>query len=127
VTDAGIDAVAEWVRAELPRLDRPIELRVAIAEVHNLERAEATRLLRQRLDMRVAERAEYAESRAIVDARGVPSQFVLELGMRESLLDAEEEWLRDLVGRLEAGEIGWGAIDPVTRTRLNAPREATHA
>ena len=127
VTDAGTAAIAEWVRAELPRLDRPIEIRVAIAEVHNLDRFEATRLLRQRLQVLLAERAEYADSRATVDARGVPAQFVLELGLRERLLDAEAEWLSDLVDRLESGDIPWGELDPTTRTRLDAPREATHA
>ena len=127
VTDAGTAAIAEWVRAELPRLDRPIEIRVAIAEVHNLDRAEATRLLRQRLRVLIAERAEYAESSASVDARGVPAQFVLELRLRERLLDAEAEWLSDLVDRLESGDIPWGELDPATGTRLDAPREATHA
>ena len=127
VTDAGTAAVADWVRAELPRLDRPIEIRVAIAEVHNLDRAEATRLLRHRLEVLIAERAEYAESSASVDARGVPAQFVLELRLRERLLDAEAEWLSDLVDRLESGDIPWGELDPATGTRLNAPREATHA
>ena len=38
VTEAGSAAVADWVRAELPRLDRPVETRVAIAEAHNLDR-----------------------------------------------------------------------------------------
>ena len=127
VTDAGTAAVGDWVRAELPRLDRPIEIRVAIAEVHNLDRAEATRLLRQRLQVLIAERAEYAESSASVDARGVPAQFVLELRLRERLLDAEAEWLSDFVDRLESGDIPWGELDPATGTRLNAPREATHA
>ena len=125
VTDAGSAAVVEWVRAELPRLDRPVEIRVAIAEAHNLDRAEATSLLRQRLQALAAEREAYAESRARVVAREVPEQFVLELGRRETLLQAEEQWLGTLVARLASGDIGWGAIDPETRTRLNATREAT--
>ncbi len=126
VTDAGSAAVRDWVRAELPRLDRPVEIRVAIAEAHNLERDEATGLLRLRLDALAAERRAYEESRATVVDRGVPEQFVLELGRRETLLRAEEEWLGMLVRRLDSGDIAWGEIDPATRTRLTATRETTH-
>lgn len=127
VTDAGCAAVADWVRAELPRLDRPVETRVAIAEAHNLDRTEAISLLRQRLDALVAERAAYADSRAAVMDRGVPEQFLVELGRAETLLRAEAEWLETLLVRLESGEVGWGAIDAETRTRLNTTRETTHA
>ena len=127
VTDAGTAAVLDWVRAELPRLDRPVEIRVAIAEAHNLERGEATSILRQRLQALADERIAYAESRAKVLAREVPEQFVLELGRRETLLQAEEIWLRSIVSRLESGDIAWGPIDSETRTRLTATREATHA
>ena len=38
VTDAGAAAVTEWVRRELPRVDRPAEFRIALAEAHNLDR-----------------------------------------------------------------------------------------
>ena len=48
VTDAGTAAVAEWVRRELPRVDRPAEFRVALAEAHNLDRDEVVVLLRER-------------------------------------------------------------------------------
>ena len=40
VTDAGRAAVTEWVRRELPRVDHPAEFRIALAEAHNLDRAE---------------------------------------------------------------------------------------
>jgi len=43
---AGADAVQTWLRAELPRVDHPIEFRVALAEAHNLERDEVIALLR---------------------------------------------------------------------------------
>ena len=46
---AGAEAVREWLRAELPRVDHPIEFRVALAEAHNLERDEVIALLRERV------------------------------------------------------------------------------
>ncbi|MCB0891037.1 MAG: PadR family transcriptional regulator, partial [Propionibacteriaceae bacterium] len=36
VTEAGRNMVPEWVRAELPRIDRPEQFRVALSEAHNL-------------------------------------------------------------------------------------------
>ena len=36
LTDRGRDAVTDWVRRELARIDRPGEFRVALAEAHNL-------------------------------------------------------------------------------------------
>ena len=38
LTDGGPRAVGEWVRRELPRIDRPAEFRIALAEAHNLDR-----------------------------------------------------------------------------------------
>src|SRR5690606_12874419 len=40
ITDAGSDALRDWVRRELPRIDRPAEFRVALAEAAGLERDE---------------------------------------------------------------------------------------
>jgi DNA-binding PadR family transcriptional regulator len=45
LTDAGHAAVVEWVRRELPAIDRPAQFRVALAEAHNLPREEAIALL----------------------------------------------------------------------------------
>ena len=39
---------SEWVRRELPRIDRPGEFRIALAEAHNLDRDEVIALLRTR-------------------------------------------------------------------------------
>src|SRR6478735_1828722 len=47
-TEAGAEADVEWVRRELPRVDRPAEFRVALAEAHGLDRDEAVALLRER-------------------------------------------------------------------------------
>ncbi|MGB6126479.1 MAG: PadR family transcriptional regulator, partial [Gordonia sp. (in: high G+C Gram-positive bacteria)] len=55
LTDAGRDAVVAWVRAELPQNTRPAQFRVALAEAHNLDRAEAVELLSQRRDALIAD------------------------------------------------------------------------
>ena len=45
VTEAGRNMVPEWVRAELPRIDRPEQFRVALSEAHNLPPDEVVDLL----------------------------------------------------------------------------------
>src|SRR6478735_4350293 len=44
-TDLGREAVGEWVRRELARIDHPAEFRIALAEAHNLDRDEVDALL----------------------------------------------------------------------------------
>lgn len=109
LTDAGRDAVAEWVRRELPRIDHPAEFRIALAEAHNLSSAEVVQLLKTR-------RVALAESHSLVreglgDARdrGVPEQFLLEVEREENLLDVELHWLDGLIRRLDHHVFPWGA------------------
>lgn len=124
LTDSGRVAVAEWVRRELPRIDRPADFRVALAEAHNLDRGEAVLLLRER-------RAALAESASAAAAgvraargRGVHEQFLIERDREQALNEAELAWLDRLLPRLESDEFVWGTADLPRTERYLAEREA---
>lgn len=122
-TDAGATAVVEWVRRELPRVDRPVEFRVALAEVHGLARDEAMELLRAR-------RATLADTlRPLVDNRrqaldaGVPEQYLIELGREAALLVADLAWLDATLEHIADPDFAWGR-DDVPSERYLAQRKA---
>ena len=115
VTDAGGDAVTEWVRRELPRVDHPAEFRIALAEAHNLDRAEVVSLLRTHRDARAAAQTHIATGLHAATARGVPTQYLLELEREATLLAADLEWLDRLIQRLEGEEFPWGSHEPSQR------------
>ncbi|MET0297232.1 MAG: PadR family transcriptional regulator [Microbacterium sp.] len=108
VTDAGTRAVVEWVRRELPRIDRPAEFRVALAEAHNLERDEAVALLRDRLAELTRQQAALADGHRGALHRHVPEQYLLEVDREVALLAAELAWLHGLLTRLEDPAFVWG-------------------
>ncbi|WP_106815802.1 PadR family transcriptional regulator [Microbacterium timonense] len=108
VTDAGAAAVVEWVRRELPRVDRPAEFRVALAEVHNLERAEALELLRARRAALADMRRSLIDGRRHALAEGVPEQYLIELGREGALVEAEVAWMDATLPRIEHPELAWG-------------------
>ncbi|MFC8681894.1 PadR family transcriptional regulator [Microbacterium ureisolvens] len=122
-TDAGAAAVLEWVRRELPRVDRPAEFRVALAEAHNLERAEATALLRERRVALAEAHRVVTEGHAGARAKGVPLPYLLEIDRAEALDRAELEWLDRLIARIDDPDFPWGS-DPEPSDRYIAQREA---
>jgi len=115
VTDAGRQAVTEWVRRELPRVDHPAEFRIALAEAHNLDRGEVIPLLRTHREARAAAQARNAAGHQAAVAKGVPTQYLLELEREGSLQAADLEWLDHLIRRLEGEEFPWGTHEPSQR------------
>ena len=109
VTDAGTRAVIEWIRRELPRIDRPAEFRVALAEAHNLEREEAVPLLRTRRAALAAAHIELTAGRQKAATREVPEQYLLEVDRELVMLSADLTWLDALIARLERDDFPWGA------------------
>lgn len=110
-TASGRDAVTEWVRRELPRIDRAAEFRIALAEAHNLDRDEVVELLvTRRVALTAAQRALVA-GRADARDRGVPDQFLLEVEREELLMDVELHWLGSLITRLEQHRFPWGIAE----------------
>lgn len=108
LTDAGAAAVAEWVRRELPRVDRPAEFRVALAEAHNLGREEALALLRARRDALSDGHRALVEAHRDARAKGVAEQYLLEVWRSEALTAAELAWLDELIAHVDDPGFAWG-------------------
>lgn len=123
-TDAGADAVGEWVRRELPRTDHPAEFRIALAESHNLERDEVIALLRERRTALADSHVLHRDGRLKALATDVPEQFLVEVEREAVLADAELTWLDALIGRLERHDFEWGAATAPRSERYLAQREA---
>jgi len=109
VTDAGARAVTEWVRRELPQVDRPAEFRVALAEAHNLDREEVVSLLRTRREALAAGLAALTDGHDLACAKGVPAQYLLEIDRDLTLRSAELGWLDGLLARLVHPDFIWGS------------------
>lgn len=123
VTDAGAAAVVEWVRRELPRVDRPAEFRVALAEAHNLPRDEAVALLRTRRDALTDAHRAVVEGHARARAKDVPEQYLLEVDRDEAMLTAELGWTDALFARIDRPDFPWGAAEQPSERYL-AQRKA---
>lgn len=124
LTDAGRQVVLDWVRREIPRIDRPVEFRVALAEVHNLERDEAVSLLRERETALAASLELHQGGRAKALAKGVPDQYLIEVEREGILLEAELTWLRELIARVAETDYPWGDAAGMPTDRYLAQREA---
>ncbi|MCJ1706131.1 PadR family transcriptional regulator [Microbacterium sp. VKM Ac-2923] len=108
---AGRRAVEEWVRAELPQIDRASDFRVALSEAHNLEREEVVALLDQRRELLVASVDEHRTGLGGAAARETPEQFLVELQRQSALLDAELAWQDSLRARLADRSLAWGIAE----------------
>lgn len=108
LTAAGDDVIAEWIRAELPRIDRPAEFRVALAEAHNLPREEVVPLLDRRRELLAAALDALDERLTEAAGRRVPFQFLVEADRERALLSAELAWQDALRARLVARDLPWG-------------------
>ncbi len=122
LTDAGEAAVLEWVRRELPALDRPIEFRVALAEAHNLSREETLALLRERLTALDDAHEVHRDGLADARAKGTLEQYLVEVDRERALLEADRDWLADFIARLAHPDFVWGAHEQTDR--YLAQREA---
>jgi DNA-binding PadR family transcriptional regulator len=124
LTDAGRDAVVAWVQREIPRVDRPAEFRIALAEAHNLERAQVVELFRARRIALVADHGLHRDSLRRARETAVPEQVLVELERQEALLDAELRWLDTLLTRLDADQLPWGPSAFTKSDRYIAQRKA---
>lgn len=115
VTNAGTRAVREWIRRELVRVDRPAEVRIALAEAHNLERSEVVALLGERRTALAALRDLHESGLRGAVAKGVPHQYLIELEREGALLRTDLDWLDRLIARLDGEEFPWGTHEPTER------------
>jgi DNA-binding PadR family transcriptional regulator len=124
LTDAGRSAVIAWVQRELPRVDRPAEFRIALAEAHNLERDDVVELLGDRRTALVEEHAMHRDGLDTAHAKGVPAQVLVEIERQEVLLEAELRWLDAFLTRLDGDELPWGPSAFTDSDRYLAQRKA---
>ncbi|GAA5034389.1 PadR family transcriptional regulator [Microbacterium fluvii] len=124
LTDAGREAVPEWVRRELPVIDRPAEFRVALAEAHNIARDEVVALLMERRAALAASDSYHRSGREKALEKAVPEQYLLEIEREHVLAEAELHWLDGLIARLERHDFEWGPTTGPHSDRYLAQREA---
>ena len=113
LTDAGRDAVTEWVRRELPRNDRPAQFRVALAEAHNLDRDEVIALLTLRREGLAADLEVHRRGLSDATGRGVQPQFLIEVDRQADLIETDLRWTDRLLHRLADPDYAWG-VDSAT-------------
>lgn len=111
LTDAGRDAVVDWVRAQLPQNTRPDRFRVALAEAHNLDRAEVITLLTQRSIALATDLDTHITGLTEAAARGVGDQFLIEVDRQRHLLQTDLRWTEGLLARLADPEFPWGVTE----------------
>lgn len=126
LTDPGRAAVIEWLRRELPRIDRPAEFRIALAEAHNLDRDEVVDLLTVRRKALADAHVYHSDGRTKALAKDVPEQYLVEIERQTALLDAELAWLDDFIRRLNRNDFPWGTTVQSSERYL-AQREAARS
>lgn len=124
LTDAGREALLIWLRQELSAIDRPSEFRIALAEAHNLERADTIVCLRARRAALDEGHGLHRDGLISARAEGAPEQVLVEFERQEVLLDAELRWIDSLIDRLEAEEFPWGPSAFDYSDRYRAQRKA---
>lgn len=124
LTDAGTDALVDWLRRELSVIDRPAEFRIALAEAHNLERADVIECLRTRRAALDEGHVMHRDGLVGARAKAVPEQVLVEFERQEALLEAELRWLDSLIDRLDAEEFPWGPTAFENTDRYLAQRKA---
>ena len=126
LTEDGPAALAQWVRAHLGRADGAQNFRVALAEAHNLDRAEATVLLAARRDALAAEYAALTAGLHDARGRGFSEQYLIEVDRHTALLRADLDWTDSLLARLTGEGFPWGPGDltPENRAARQTMRKA---
>ncbi|MBM7368317.1 PadR family transcriptional regulator [Gordonia hydrophobica] len=122
LTDAGRDAVVDWVRTQLPLDTHPAQFRIALAEAHNLDRDEVTELLTRRRTALAADLDRHRDGLADALERGVPEQFLIEVDRQSHLIATDLHWIDALLDRLADPDFVWGVSDaPPTAHRTDDP------
>lgn len=111
VTDAGREHMRAWLRAELVRIDSEGEFRVALAEAHNLERADVHALLSERRAVLEAQFREHRAGLTLARKKGVPEQYLVEIARADALQAAELAWLDTVLTDLRDDNVTWGVHD----------------
>lgn len=120
----GERALHDWVRRELPRIDRATEFRLALAESHNLPLEEVADLLERRCEaLRAASERDAAAIRTALE-RGVAEVHLVESQRNDAAQRADLAWLESLVARLRSGGLPWRAHTSQNSEQYLAQRKA---
>jgi len=104
---AALPVLTDWVRRGLGNADRAAEFRVALAEAHNLPRAEVIELLGARHETLREERDQLHQKLEQARTRGVPEQFLIEVDRHVAMLSGELSWSAGLLERLADPRFAW--------------------
>jgi DNA-binding PadR family transcriptional regulator len=85
---------------------------MAIGEAHNLPLPKVIQLIRTRLAALAVDREQGMTDYNEVQAKGVPTRFLLDAPYLLAMHDAEVAWLEQLIADLESGAIDWEAEKP---------------
>lgn len=106
--DSGREAVATWVRDELPRINRPSAFSIALAEAHNLPREEVIALLTARKNTLAQDLNTLDTELTQAQNEGTPSQYLLNFEREVILLDADLRWNTAIVAHISSPTVAWG-------------------
>jgi DNA-binding PadR family transcriptional regulator len=128
LTGAGRDGFAERLRAMVaePANEYP-QFQVAMALLHELDRADALTQLRRRA---LLLEAQVAAERVVCERlteRGLPELYWVEVDLRRHLRAAELSWTRRIIERLESQELAWPDECDMTAPRLSLVHERKNA
>ncbi|MEQ6896390.1 PadR family transcriptional regulator [Microbacterium sp. KR10-403] len=125
LTEAGQPAIEHWVREHLAG-DGVQNFRVALAEAHNLPRAEVAALLSMRREALAVEYTVVEAGLHSAHERGVSDQYIVELDRHIALLRADIDWTDSLLARLEREDYPWGdeGLTPENIEARDAMRKA---
>ncbi|MVQ41623.1 PadR family transcriptional regulator [Microbacterium sp. MAH-37] len=114
---AASDVLEAWVRGGLARTDRSPEFRVALAEAHNLPRAEVVELIGVRRTALATEADALDAALATAHERGVLRQYLIEADRHVALLRAELTWTDGFLDSLADASYAWGDDELSTEHR----------
>lgn len=106
------------------------QLYLALAQAHDVPRAEVADALARRADTMRAEYDELQATAKRLDDDGVPEMFFLDGGCRRVVLRAQLDWLEDLIARLRDHSIAWlddPGFEEAWQHRLNSAETAVPA
>lgn len=111
ITDTGREEAESWLRRILavPTKEYP-DIEAGLSLIGLLSPGETSDLLRQRVGALEAEIGRRRSELEEVTAAGLPEVFSVEADYRVAMLTAELAWVRGLVERLEAGDVGGQAM-----------------
>ncbi|MFD0365554.1 PadR family transcriptional regulator [Nocardia sp. GCM10030253] len=125
ITDSGRTAlrarITEILRAPAP--EYPM-FPVALAEAHNLPKADVLALLRERVEHLEHDQADNEAMDRWAGMHAVPRRYWIVLPYLRATIAAEIAWINDLITELDSGEMEWEEFDPKTGVRISGGHDA---